>query len=274
MPLCLQAHSLSETVYLGMQIRYCLICFLLISFSTWGQETLPDFTLETVPAKGYRISWQNPFGKNLKQLSVQRAVGNKTGFATIFSTNSPQLPENGFIDRPPGLFRKYYYRIFYVLNGNQYFFTMPKAALHQVFEPDKKGMMRIWMNDQFLKTIPDHHFKAWRDSIARNPRLEIIAKGPGEILLISDPVKYTNNASGRVSINTDGHVEIRLGNAVNDYRFSVLFKDSQGLILVKLENIREPLLTLEKSNFIRSGTYYYELYEETALIEKSTINIQ
>ncbi|MEY2639388.1 MAG: hypothetical protein RIR90_870 [Bacteroidota bacterium] len=250
---------------LGLQI---------ISLSSWAQEALPDFTIETLPARGYRISWQNPFGKNLKQLSVQRAAGNKTGFTTIFSTSSPQLPENGFIDRPPGLFRKYYYRIFYVLNGNQYFFTLPKAALHQVFEPDKKGMMRIWMNDQFLKTIPDHHFKAWRDSIARNPRLEIIAKGPGEILLISDPVKYTNNASGRVSINTEGHVEIRLGNAVNDYRFSILFKDPQGLILVKLENIREPLLTLEKSNFIRSGTYYYELYEETALIEKSTINIQ
>lgn len=274
MPLYPTAHYLSEPVYLGMRILLSIIAAIVISITVQAQEFLPDFTLETLPGRGYRISWQNPFGKNLKQLSVQRAAGNKTGFTTVFSTNSAQLPENGFIDRPPGLFRKYYYRIFYVLNGNQYFFTIPKAALHQVFEPDKKGMMRIWMNDQYLKTIPDHHFKAWRDSIARNPRLEIIAKGPGEILLISEPEKATKNASGRVSINPDGHIDIRLGNAVKDYRFTVLFKDLQGLILLKLDNIREPLLIVDKSNFLRAGSFYYELYEETELIEKSSITLQ
>ncbi len=273
MPLCLQAHSLSETVYLGMQIRYCLICFLLISFSTWGQETLPDFTLETVPAKGYRISWQNPFGKNLKQLSVQRAVGNKTGFATIFSTNSPQLPENGFIDRPPGLFKKYYYRIFYVLNGDQYFFTTPKAALQQLFEPDKKGLMHIWMDGKIMRTLPFQQFKTWKDSVVRNPRLEILAKGPGEIELIRESDNPVNNASGKISVNTEGHVEIRLGSAVLDYQYKLLFKDNKGLILLQLDKINEPFLVLEKSNFLLGGNYVYELYENQQLIEKNSISI-
>lgn len=274
MPLCLQVHSLSETVYLGMQIRYCLICFLLISFSTWGQETLPDFTLETVPAKGYRISWQNPFGKNLKQLSVQRAVGNKTGFATIFSTNSPQLPENGFIDRPPGLFKKYYYRIFYVLNGDQYFFTTPKAALQQLFEPDKKGMIHIWMKGKLIRTLPFHHFKSWKDSVSRNPRLEILAKGPGEIELLQETENGVNNASGKISINADGHVEIRLGSAVMDYQYRLLFKDNKGLIILQLDNINSPILIVEKTNFMQAGSYHYELYENMHLIEKNSITIR
>ena len=270
---CLQAHSLSETVYLGMQIRFSLICFLLISVRIWAQETLPDFTLETVPTKGYRISWQNPFGKNLKQLSVQRAAGNKTGFTTIFSTNSPQLPENGFIDRPPGLFKKYYYRIFYVLNGQQFFFTTPKAALHQLFEPDKKGLMHIWMDGKIMRTLPFQQFKAWKDSVARNPRLEILAKGPGEIELIRETDNPVNNASGKISINAEGHVEIRLGSAVMDYQYKLLFKDNKGLILLQLDKINEPFLVLEKSNFLLGGNYVYELYENQQLIEKNSISI-
>jgi hypothetical protein len=274
MPLYPPAHYLSEPVYLGMRILLSIIAAIVISFTVQAQELLPDFTLETLPGRGYRISWQNPFGKNLKQLSVQRAAGNKTGFTTIFSTNSPQLPENGFIDRPPALFKKYYYRIFYVLNGEQYFFTTPKVALHQVFEPDRKGMMRVWMNDQLISTIPDHKFKRWKDSVSRNPRLEIVAKGPGEIILIDQNDVAVNNPSGKISINHDGAVEIRLGSAVTDYRYRLLFKDKKGLIILQLDTITEPLLVLEKSNFLQAGYFQYELYENGHLIEKNTINIR
>lgn len=251
-----------------------MIGLLMLSINSWAQDALPDFTLETLPAKGYRISWQNPFGKNLKQLSVQRAAGNKTGFTTIFSTNSPQLPENGFIDRPPGLFRKYYYRISYVLNGDQFFFTTPKAALQQLFEPDKKGLMHISIQGKLIRSIPFQHFKEWKDSVSRNPRITIVAKGPGEIDLIKEADNPINNATGKISINTDGHIEIRLGSAVMDYQYRLLFKDSKGLIVLQLDNIASPILVLEKTNFIQAGSYHYELYENQHLIEKNSINIR
>lgn len=257
-------------------MRYWLLItgFLIMSTLSWAQDALPDFTLETLPAKGYRISWQNPFGKNLKQLSVQRAAGNKTGFTTIFTTNSPQLPENGFIDRPPGLFRKYYYRISYILNGDQFFFTSPKAALHQLFEPDKKGMIQIWMKGKLIRTLPFQQFKHWKDSVSRNPRLEILAKGPGEIELLQETENGINNATGKISINEDGHVEIRLGSTVLDYQYRLLFKDNKGLIILQLDNITSPMLILEKTNFMQAGSYHYELYENQHLIEKNSINIR
>src|SRR5216117_2646681 len=94
-----------------------LATLIIISFSkVKSQNQLPDFSVEDVGNNKVRISWINPFGEVCIQLTAQSSFDSLRGFKTIFSTESPQLPQNGFVYTKP-FQGKYYYRISYILNG-------------------------------------------------------------------------------------------------------------------------------------------------------------
>lgn len=104
------------------------IAFLLL-FSmqqTQAQRALPGFLVKELGPSKIQISWINPYPTCI-QLAVQRSNDSLSFFRTIFSPQSPELPANGFVDTKvyPGL--KYYYRIFYVLEGGSYFFSEVKT---------------------------------------------------------------------------------------------------------------------------------------------------
>src|SRR3954451_7703635 len=76
---------------------------------------LPEFSLQKVGAGKVRIGWVNPYGTDLIQINVQRSYDSLRGYRTMFSTPSPELPANGFIDNYVEGSRTYY-RIFYMLS--------------------------------------------------------------------------------------------------------------------------------------------------------------
>src|ERR1700741_3997028 len=98
---------------------------LLTYFNLFSQHTWPRFSVQDLGNNRIRISWVNPF-PFLTQLNIQRSFDSGNYFRTIFLAQSPELPQNGFIDNnAPG--NRYYYRIFYA-NGAEYSFTASKRA--------------------------------------------------------------------------------------------------------------------------------------------------
>ena len=74
--------------------------------------------------------------------------------------------------------------------------------------------------------------------------------------------------SPHVFTNPNGNVSIRLDTAQGArYRLRILDVDGQALF--DLDGIRRPNLTLDKSNFMRSGWYHFELFENGKLSDSS-----
>ena len=102
---------------------FILLVFLIVIYQKGNaQSALPDFSVKELSQGKIQISWINPYS-NCIQLAVQRSSDSINNFRTIFSSQSPELPANGFVDNRLFLQTKTYYRIFYVLKGGAYFFS-------------------------------------------------------------------------------------------------------------------------------------------------------
>lgn len=71
-----------------------------------------------------------------------------------------------------------------------------------------------------------------------------------------------------VYTNTEGNVNISLSD-LNAHHYSVRFFDEGNKPLFEVKNIQQSPLILDKSNFLHSGWFSFELYEDDKLKEKS-----
>lgn len=106
-----------------------IIVFMLIFFATriMAQQGLPNFSVTMLNEEKARISWINPFS-NCTQITIQKSYDSLKHFKTIFSSLSPELPENGYVDNDFIPQIKVYYRILYVIDDANYAFTKSKTA--------------------------------------------------------------------------------------------------------------------------------------------------
>lgn len=74
-------------------------------------------------------------------------------------------------------------------------------------------------------------------------------------------------ASIYVYTNADGNVNISLAHAPQK-RYDIRFYDAENHFLFSLTDIRQSFLILDKSNFLRSGWYRFELFEDGKVKEK------
>ena len=109
--------------------KFCTALAISLFFITAvkAQNPLPDFSVEDMGSNRIRISWVNPYNEGCIQLNVQRSYDSLKNYTTLFSTTSPELPENGFVDNSY-YGGRVYYRIFYVLGGGSYYFTKAKRS--------------------------------------------------------------------------------------------------------------------------------------------------
>lgn len=106
--------------------RWITVVFTVIILKAAAQNPLPDFSVDSLGKNRTRISWVNTFGEGVIQLNVQFSYDSIKNFKTLFTSPSPQLPQNGYVDvRPNG--GKMYYRIFYAFAGGSYTFTKSKS---------------------------------------------------------------------------------------------------------------------------------------------------
>ena len=234
-----------------------------------AQDTLPAFTVKHKNAKVI-LSWVNNF-KVVKQISIQRSSDSLKGYKTILTLPDPSSVTNGFLDNnAPDTVS--FYKLYILLDSGKYLFS-------KVQKP-KKDIPPPPVAKSEVKS-------ATNLSSANNPNDEALSKTYGPELtkisaknksdgLKADSVNMVRpenfKPSGLVFTNPQGNVTIVLPIGKNEY-FKIKFFDSNGDELFVLNNLKENTIVLDKSNFLRAGTYRFELYENGVLREKNKVVI-
>ncbi len=273
---------------------------ILISTGLQAQDTLPNFTVEDKGAGRIVVSWSNPY-PNLIQLAVQRSYDSLKRFTSVYSSTSPELPVNGYSDKiVPGL--KVYYRIFYVMKGNAYYFTKSKKSTIDknsnaqsvsvdskrdqldeellkklagkknedtlVYAPDKPFYIKI--KDTLFTTLVTDGFFKFRDSIMKNTKDTLYQLSEDTILLGIYIPPFLQRTSEFVFTDKDGYIVIKLSEA-DKKRYDVIFLEEDETPVLELKGVKEPLLILDKTNFYHSGWYKFELRENGKIKERNKI---
>jgi hypothetical protein len=263
--------------------RIILAVFTLINFfyNARSQKPLPDFLVEDLGKSKVRISWMNPFGEQCIQLTVQSSLDSLRGFKTIFSTESPQLPQNGFVYTLP-LQGKFYYRISYILNGNAFYFSpsrtpvpagLTKGGEELLQKNEPARFITIRKNDSVVAMITYAYYKTFKDSMARTTKDTLFIVSQDEIVI--KPYNLYNYFKPSVYVinNPDGFIEVKLPEATTK-NYKLIFFDTDGKKLFTINHITETDIVIDKVNFQHAGWFNFELYEDDKLKERNKILLQ
>jgi len=268
---------------------FILILVLSVAGRLYSQDTLPNFTIF---ARGNKvvISWVNPYSSTV-QLNVQRSYDSLKNFSTIYSSTSPALPQNGYTDvKMPST--NVFYRLFYVFQGGAYFFSKSKRAnlnggftasgvapegsisrdftngiFNTVIAGDKR-IVTVQVGDEFYRRLSTNSFRAFRDSILRATKDTIYAINDTLVRVNPYVVREEFRLSQYIYTDRDGYINIIVPN-ISQKKYHVKFFEENGSHLFDINNVKESPLILDKANFIHSGWFLFELYEDNKLKEKN-----
>lgn len=228
----------SDNLELDFMKRIYLILLVLIASAAYGQDTLPKFSVKNVGNNRYVVGWVNTYGL-VKQISIQRSFDSLKNFTTILSVADPNARENGFADTKAQNDHMFY-RLFVVLDKGQFFFSESKKA---VLDTMKQLATKNFVIDK------------QKDSININGKI-VAPKKPD---FVPSFYVYTNH---------EGYVFINLPDA-DRKKYHIRFFEEDDSFLFEIKTIKETALTLDKTNFIHSGWFKFELYNEDKLVEKN-----
>ncbi len=251
-----------------------ILCF---SQNTMAQESLPGFTLKDMGKGRVQISWLNSF-TTCVQLAIQRSYDSTQFFRTIFSAQSPSLPQNGYIDNLAPRGTKSYYRIFYVLEGGAYFFSTSKSLESLPASPDPAknipmGMFISIFKDSFLVRLSLNEYRRFRDSITDQTKDTLVIINSETVQLKPFAVKPLWKPSVYVFTTDNGYVSITLP-LVKQHRYKIIFFEENGTELFQVKQVKEEQLLLDKTNFLHAGWFNFELFEDDKVKEKGKFYLQ
>lgn len=227
-----------------------ILVFVLIRFTVSAQDTLPKFSVKNVGNNRIIIGWVNKY-QMVKQISIQRSFDSLGIYKTVLSVADPNAVQNGFADtKAPN--DHMYYRLFIMLDKGMFFFTEAKKPLLDTARLITKVTVDPQTGEKKITTIVKDSTKTDPTTITSAP----VIKKPEYV-----PSVY-------VYTNGDGYLFVNLPDA-DQKKYRIKFYEEDKSFLFELKNIKEPALTLDKANFIHSGWFHFELYNDDKLIEKN-----
>ncbi|HUQ96758.1 MAG TPA: hypothetical protein VM010_03765 [Chitinophagaceae bacterium] len=198
-----------------------------------AQDTLPRFSVTNAGANRVIIGWVNNLGA-MRQISVQRSHDSLVNYKTILSVADPNAVQNGFADtKAPN--DHMWYRLFYVLGNGSYYFTVARQPR--------------------IDTTRSAAIEPPAGAPPTPKKDSVLIKNPG---FVPSFYVYTNNA---------GDVFINLPDA-DKKDYSLKFYDERNAFLFDIKSLKEPALTLDKTNFYHAGWFFFELYNNEKLVER------
>jgi hypothetical protein len=202
----------------------------------FAQDTLPSFSVKNAGNNRIIIGWVNNYPVT-KQISVQRSFDSLKNYKTILTVTDPSAIQNGFADTKASNDHMFY-RLFINLDKGEFFVTPPR-------KPSIDTSIAVSRPGETPKN---------KEVIANKP----FFKKPDFV-----PSFY-------VYTNKDGYVFINLPDA-DKKKYHIKFYEENDELLFEIKSIKEPALTLDKTNFIHSGWFKFELYSDEKLVEKNKI---
>lgn len=143
--------------------------------------------------------------------------------------------------------------------------TVADSAIRKI-EPEK--FFTIKRRDTILFLLPEKGFKPFRDSVVYKTKDTMVFRSSDTILIKPFIPKEVFKASIYIFTEKDGNIFISLPEA-STRKYSVKFFDEKYNPLFEIIHVKENSLLLDKSNFLRSGWFRFELYEDGKLKEKN-----
>lgn len=215
-----------------------------------AQDTLPNFTARKIGKKNI-ISWSNTYGARIANINIQRSIDSLRNFSSIGSVLDPNNSENGFVD-PKAPDGKVYYRVFVAFEGGSYLFSKSKRPYLDTVK--KQDIPMIVHDTPLAMPVP--------------PPPPAVTQGTKDP---PPPAPKLWVASKFIFTGRDNNVQIQLPDALKT-KYRVKFYNDQDQLLFEVK-IKEPQLVIEKVNFLRSGWFYFQLYEQDILIERNKFYI-
>jgi hypothetical protein len=145
--------------------------------------------------------------------------------------------------------------------------TTPPPPVVKAPEPEPEKFYFVKKRDTLVATINAKDLKKFRDSMVTKTKDTMAFVGLDTIVLKPFVPKEVYKPSKYVYTERDGNVAINLPTA-GLHKYSIKFFDMQGIPQFDIDEIKESPLLIDKVNFLRSGWYKFELYEDGKLKEK------
>jgi hypothetical protein len=219
------------------QIFSFLLTFFLLQYS-FAQQPLPVISVKNINNK-IIISWVNDYTQPITTLNIQRSFDSLRNYKTAGSVLSAQSRENGYAD-VTAPYNKMYYRIFVAFEGGSYVYSnvmrpVKDTSKNIIIEEDKYPWLAV------LKDTSD--VEAPKSNLPAYP-------------------------SSNIFTAKDNNIVIHLSEVATK-KYTVKFFDEADNFLFELKKIKEDYLIIEKVNFVRTGWYHFEIYENGVLFEKN-----
>ena len=227
---------------------FLLAAFLLSTLRASAQDTLPSFSAVIRSGKVI-VSWVNPY-EDIVQITVQRSYDSLQGFRSILTIPDPRTPVNGYLDAKAPDTRQFY-RLYVQRSGGRFYLTRSRRPF-----VDSSRSVRFELARNTKSGIRFTDGKSVEDSL----------------FLGSEPSRNLYKPSDFVYSDDEGNVSLAFPEAgKRKYRIQFLLPD--GKPYLNVANLKEPLLTLDKANFQRSGWYEFDVYEDEKFKERNKVFI-
>lgn len=133
--------------------------------------------------------------------------------------------------------------------------------------PEPEKFFFVKKRDTLIATINAKEIKKFRDSVITKTKDTIAFAGGDTILLKPFVPKEIFKPSKFVYTEKDGNIRVNVPGAPQRH-YSIKFFDEKSEFLFDVTEVKEPVVLIDKVNFLRSGWYKFELYEDGKLKEK------
>lgn len=237
--------------YLGL-----LLC--IVSLTVKSQDTLPAITVKNLGGH-IIVSWVNKYKEPIANINIQRSYDSLKNYTTIGSVLNAQNSENGYTDPTPP-YTRMYYRVFVGFEGGKYVITRPARPIKMIPPSLFEDSLQMSSETQFLP-VPG----------IVNPKdtsgVKIISH-PDLHITIAPPKPIITYPSQRIFTGNDQNVIIHLPEAATK-NYLIKFYDDKDKDIFSLTKLTDEYLIIEKVNFVHSGWFRFELFENGELLEKN-----
>ena len=148
---------------------------------------------------------------------------------------------------------------------------LPPTRVVPVPKPERFFIVR--RKDSLLARISEKDFKKFRDSIVYATKDTLVFNAADSILIKPFVPKEVYKASKYVYTEKFGNVMISLPEALNA-NYSIRFFEQKGnssdkSFIFDIKRVKLVSLIVDKANFMHSGWFWFELYEEGKIKEKN-----
>jgi hypothetical protein len=142
--------------------------------------------------------------------------------------------------------------------------TMSKPTSTPAPKPERFFVVK---RKNVLSTVSEKNFKKFRDSLLYSTRDTLIFESIDTVVIKPFVPKQNYMASKYVYTEKYGNVMISLPDAAHK-KYSVSFFDENQTPLFEIKEVTSTSLTVDKTNFVHSGWFWFELYQDGKLKEK------